>query len=106
MTDIEKVSRKANCCACRRPMRKSRFVNFVNLDKKATWESPVWTNVALKQGIPRINRAVAVVCDSCIKRKMPVRFAIEIRGEDIIYHLVGKLEDVFPIKPEMLEEYP
>lgn len=103
-SDMEDNLRKVNCCACQKPMAGSRYVNVICLDRRATWKDPAWTNVLLKEGIPRVSRAVAVMCDSCIEQKKEARFAIELRDGEIIYHDIGELEELFPIKPEMLEE--
>lgn len=102
--DLEDRFWNTNCCGCEKPMTTSRYVNVMLLDKKATWENPAWSNVLLKEGIPRINRAIAVLCDSCTEKKATARFAIEYLGGEIIYHPVGELEKLFSIRPDMLIE--
>lgn len=94
--------REAKCCACGNPMNISPCLNFVSLDKKATWKKPVWDNLLLKPSYPRIPRAIAVQCDECIENNRHAIEVIEIEGEEIRYHKVSDLEDAFVITPDMV----
>lgn len=101
---------KGTCCICSKPLKDSISLNLAPLDKKATWKSPVWNNVQ----IPGLeDRAVAVVCDGCQEaaEKSGVggrfKYAVEVRGDEIILHDVEELEDVEPIKdPEKIPDIP
>jgi len=92
-----KLLRDAKCCACGNPMNISPCLNFVSLNKKATWKKPVWDNLLLKPVYPRIPRAIAVLCNGCIENKRHATEVIEIDGEEIRYHKVSDLEDAFAI---------
>ncbi len=100
------IMKMARCCSCNKPMKESKNVNGILLNKLATWEYPTWDNLLLKEGIPRIKCAAAVVCDDCVEKKKMPQVAIEIRGKNVIYHDILTLEDVFEIKENMLKEYP
>lgn len=95
----------ARCCACNKPMKESKNMNGILLNKRASWENPTWDNLLLKEGIPRIKRAAALVCDDCVEKKKMPQWAIEIRDKNVIYHDILTLEDVFEIKENMLEQY-
>lgn len=99
---FEMLLRDAKCCACGNPMSCSPHLNFVSLDKKATWKKPVWEILLLKPVYPRIPRAIAVVCNECIKNNRQAIEVIEIDGEEIRYHKVSDLEDAFVITPDMV----
>lgn len=94
--------REAKCCACGNPMNISPCLNFVSLNKKATWKKPVWDNLLLKPVYPRIPRAIAVLCKECIENYRHAIEVIELEGEEIRYHKVSDLEDAFEITPNMV----
>lgn len=98
------IKQKGKCCICSKEMKKSKFVSLAQINKKATWQFPIWTNVL----VPLCgNRAMAVVCDKCYHAKEkgndpgPIKFAVEVRGEDVIMHKFEELEDV-PTIPEII----
>lgn len=99
---FEMLLREAKCCACGNPMSISPHLNFVSLNKKATWKKPIWDNLMLKPVYPRIPRAIAVQCDECIENNRQTIEVIEIDGEEIRYHKVADLEDAFEITPDMV----
>lgn len=86
----------ANCCACGGPMRGSRHLNVVVLNKKARWKYPVGGNILDK----KLSRAVAVLCDDCIAAEKKPVLAIEFAGAGLVYHAVSHLEDLPPAGEE------
>lgn len=99
---FELLLRDAKCCACGNPMNISPCLNFVSLNKKATWKKPVWDNLLLKPVYPRVPRAIAVLCNECIENYRHAIEVIELEGEEIRYHKVSDLEDAFVINPDMV----
>lgn len=99
---FEMLLKDAKCCACGNPMSSSPHLNFVSLDKKATWKKPVWEILLLKPVYPRIPRAIAVLCNECIENNRQAIEVIEIEGEEIRYHRVSDLEDAFVITQDMV----
>lgn len=115
------LKRSAKCCLCEGSMARTSHLNMVSLDKKATWESPVWGNVLVENSG---NRAVAVICDDCAENKMKpgvairIKYALELSTKKvqfaqgfqktvydrITYHKPEELEDAFPITEEMVRE--
>jgi hypothetical protein len=103
------------CCSCEGTLKDSRHLNLVALNKKAKWDFPTWGNVLIEGSE---GRAVAIVCDHCVKKArkegFKIKFAVEIasrideNGEavytDIKYHPVEELEDTFEITEEMVAE--
>jgi len=80
------------CCACGGTLETSICVNIVEQNKLATWKFPVAGQI----DVPGYGaRAVAIVCDECILKKVKIRRCVEWKGEPhkIIYHAVGELED-------------
>jgi len=99
---LEMLLKDAKCCACGNPMNISTHLNVIPLDKKAAWKNPVWDNRLLKPNYQRIPRAVAILCDECIKNsRLPIE-VIEVEGKEIRYHKVSDLEDAFHITPDMV----
>ena len=99
---FEMLLKDAKCCACGNPMSSSPNLNFVSLDKKATWKKPVWEILLLKPVYPRIPRAIAVLCNECIENNRQAIEVIEIEGDEIRYHGVADLEDAFEITQDMV----
>lgn len=104
---VQLVMEKGTCCICTKPLKDSKYLNLAHLDKKAAWEFPVWNSIF----IPGLaDRAVAVVCDGCQEAAEKsgvggrVKYAIEVRGDDVIMHDIEELEDVEPI--EDIDEKP
>lgn len=113
---VQLVKEKATCCICTKPLHDSKYLSMAQIDKKAAWKVPVWNNVLI-QGLE--DRAVGIVCDGCHEAAeksgvaAKVKYAIEIRGDDIILHDVEQLEDVEPIQdiiafkdPEKIPDIP
>jgi hypothetical protein len=95
MTEI--LKEKGKCCISGKPLSTSEHITFVTLDYAPAWEFPYESNILFPDQ-PR--RAVAAVHDDHI---IPgkgyilaglVKFAIEIRGEEIIYHPVSTLKNI------------
>ena len=81
-----------DCCACGGTLETSICVNIVELKKLATWKFPVAGQI----DVPGYGaRAVAIVCDECIRNKVKIRRCIEWKGKPykITYHAVDELED-------------
>ncbi len=104
------VKEKATCCVCTKPMKDNKYLNLAHLDKLAAWEYPVWNNIF----IPNLaDRAVAVVCDGCQEAAEKsgvagmIKYAIEVRGDEVIMHDIEELEDAQPIqeKPDIPDFY-
>ena len=106
MSWSETVLREGKCCVCEAPLKNSKHLNLVTIDKFAHWEFPVWGNVLAKDPAKRSGRATAICCDDCVDEKTrqikkPIKFAIEVNklGESYIidYHDASKLKDAPPI---------
>lgn len=95
------IRNSVKCCACEASMAKSKNINICTLNKEATWEFPVWSNILVQHKHPE-KRAIAIVCDECIKTNKPIKYAVE-AGKDysnIKYHLISELKKV----PEITEK--
>jgi len=104
----DEVIALGKCCACENPLRNSKHLNLITLDKAANWEFPTWGNILAKREEDRIGvRATAIICDDCVEVKTVIKFAIdvEIVGHDpqkseaitetvIKYHDVTTLKDM------------
>lgn len=115
------LKRSAKCCLCEGSMARTTHLNMVSLDKKASWEFPVWGNILVENSG---DRAVALICDPCVEAKMKpgvkiqIKYAVELSTkkapapggfmrvlyDGIIYHRAEELEDAFPITEEMVRE--
>jgi hypothetical protein len=97
MDEIHSLAKqgKLNCCCCETAIPKAEKYNSPVLDKIATWNTPTIKSAQDTKVPPA---AIAVVCDACLKKKMPIHYAIEIYVEDfkprIVYHLVDDLKDL------------
>lgn len=99
---VEVLRELGCCCSCFRPLRFSRYVNMLTLDKYKTWEYPGWGNILARDPDKRsFGRASAVLCDICIDEKNEPILAIELYkvGDEtrIKYHCVDLLKDADPI---------
>jgi len=104
----EYVSENGRCCACEAPMKDSKHLNLITLDKAANWEFPTWGNVSAKRAEDRKGvRAVAIICDDCVENKTLVKFAIEVEivGHETVirYHDITTLRDMSPITEKDLK---
>jgi len=86
-------------------MKKSRHINFIALDKLATWKHPVWGNILLREEYPE-NRALAIICDDCLKGNKEPKYAVEWdeNYEKITYHPINELKDLPPINQEKFQD--
>lgn len=102
---FKQVMEEGECCICGGPLKGSH-VNFVNLEKIATWSFPVWGNILVDEPW---QRAMAVLCDNCVDEekgviKGEVKRALEIRDGAPVYHDVDELEDAPPITKKMVDD--
>lgn len=91
--EIEDWAKKnIECCACGGSMETSRFINVVETKKLATWKFPVFGHIDIPDYEPR---ALAIVCDECIKNKAKIQRCIEWEGSPYLvkYHDIEELED-------------
>jgi len=95
----EEIKAKGKCCACGKPLRNSEHINIIALDRRATWEHPRWGNVLLKLD----GYAVAFLCDKCVKQGKCPKYAVEFKGNEIIYHKIDELEKISELEKFMLE---
>lgn len=110
MVSFDDMIKRGTCCICTKPLQDSKYLNLAHLDKKAAWKYPVWNNF-LTPGLE--DRAVAVVCDGCQEACEKsgvggmIKYAVEVRGEEIIMHDVDDLQDANPIiEPEKSPDIP
>lgn len=96
--DFEQIIReKGKCCISGRSLFDSHC-NLVIVDYAPTWAYPKETNLLIPDSP---TRAIAVVHDDCVTSGMKhmltdkIKFAIELRGEEIIYHAVEDLQPIF-----------
>jgi len=92
---------KGLCCTCNSPLKDSKHVNLVQLNRVATWKTPIWGNILSES--QELKYALAVVCDNCIspEKMNEIKFAIEIEmsgntPSNIYYHAVENLEKGSP----------
>lgn len=79
------ISKLCKCCACEGSLESSNHINWVQIDKKATWKFPTWGNLLTDHD----GMAVAYICDDCASGKKPeqgLKFAVEFEGTTVIYH--------------------
>lgn len=106
---------EGKCCACGGSLENG-FINIINLDKYAEWESPAWGNIlAQDEDKKQAKRACSVLCDGCIELMRfsrstlgpPIKWAVEIYQEGeaykLRYHDVKLLKESDPITEEDLE---
>lgn len=93
LEEFEDWARKnIECCACGGPLEKSSCINIVELKKLATWKFPVFGHIDIPGYGPR---ALAIVCNECMKNKIKIRHCIEWEGSPYLvkYHDVDDLKD-------------
>lgn len=88
--DVLDIQRIGKCCACDRPFsgKHTKRINAVSLNRKCKWEFPRMGNVLTGSDYV----AIAIVCDACISLNVPIKYAIEFKGDQIIYHAIEALE--------------
>jgi len=87
------IKAKIRCCSCGGSFKDSGHINVVCLNKLATWQYPSWGNILVLDKYP-MNRASAILCDSCIQERRPAKYAIEWNNErtQVKYHKVEDLK--------------
>ncbi|MEM2518630.1 MAG: hypothetical protein QXO49_06730 [Candidatus Bathyarchaeia archaeon] len=94
------IRERVKCCACGGTLKNSKHINGICLDKLAEWDYPVWNNILVADEHPE-KRAMAFVCDECLKKKRQPKFAVEWDDhENVKYHPIEDLKDL----PEITEE--
>jgi len=94
MTAIEeRIRAYVWCGACGRELRDTGHLNFCVLYKVATWSRPVCGNL-IAPLLP--SQALAIVCDTCITKRAPAKWAIESLSDwrAVRYHPVEELDDM------------
>jgi len=98
------LKQKGLCCISRKPLTTSKYINFVTLPFRPTWSFPIEKNFLIKD-YP--DHALAIVHDDFINEDGnavgEVLYAIELAGEEIIYHPITELEAIdagLPKDPE------
>jgi len=96
---VERISEEVKCCACCKPLKNSKNLHIVLLERKAKWENNTWGTIAGTSGY-----ALAVVCDECAKKGNEPKYAVEMssRGE-VRYHPVSELEPMSDRERLLLE---
>ena len=93
--DAIQMYRDGHCCACGGAMEGSVYINQVSICRRPTWKYPISNNL-LVESWP--DQACAIVCDTCIERAedepLDIRFAIENRDGELVYHDVNLLDDI------------
>jgi hypothetical protein len=92
MDGLKQIKDRGKCCISEKPLKTSKHVNMIQLDRKATWGFPVWGNLLTGQD----NMACAYVHDDCIddntgKIMGDIKYAVELRGDEFIYHPIETL---------------
>ena len=93
------IEKNMKCCACCKPLKDSKNLHIVLLERKAKWKDNTWGTIARTSGY-----ALAVVCDECAKKGIEPRYAVEMskKGE-VRYHPVSELEPI-PEREKLLLE--
>jgi len=92
----EMIKKIGKCCVSGEPLSTSEFINLVTLPYVCTWKYPFAGNEL--RNFTR--RAVAYVHDQELKPgtnfvlEEKIKFAVEFRGEEIIYHRVEDLQKI------------
>ena len=96
---VERISEGVKCCACCKPLKKSKNLHIVLLERKAKWKDNTWSTVAGTSGY-----ALAVVCDECAKRGIEPKYAVEMSSKgEVRYHPVNELEPMSEKEKLILE---
>jgi len=79
------------CCACDRIISNhSKHINGVMLDRRAQWEYPIAGNIITGEK----GKAVAIVCDECLDKQKPVKYAVRFEESNVIYVPIEDLERI------------
>lgn len=88
--DMDQIRSRVECCCCSRLLDEcgTKHINGVQLNYAAKWKSPVCGNVISGSD----GTAMAFVCDECLAAEKPISFAVEFRGDTVVYHPVETLD--------------
>ena len=80
------------CCACGGRLDTGEVLNVCVTKKVATWIFPVCGSLERPDYPPK---AVAMLCDECVKNKVKIRYVVEWEGTpyQVKYHDIDSLED-------------
>ena len=96
---VERISEGVKCCACCKPLKNSKNLHIVFLERKAKWKDNTWGTIAGTSGY-----ALAVVCDECAKRGIEPKYAVEMSSKgEARYHPVNELEPMSEKEKLILE---
>lgn len=89
----ELIKEKGKCCVTEKPLSDCEFINLIQTKYKVKWNYPKFGNVITGEE----GTAGAVVHDDVINMetgelKGELKFCIEIKNDEIIYHPVTELE--------------
>ena len=93
------IEKNVKCCACCKPLKNSKNLHIVLLERKAKWKDNTWGTIARTSGY-----ALAIVCDECAKKRIEPKYAVELskKGE-VRYHPVSELEPMTDKEKLLLE---
>lgn len=90
--NLKKIKQVAKCCITEKPLSTSKVIHWVQLPFKATWPFPIWGNIITGEK----HLACALVHDDAVDKlgriTEDIKFAVQIKGEEIIYHAVSSLQ--------------
>lgn len=91
--ELLEIFRKCNCCISGRPLADCKSMNVLQTEYVATWNYPIMSNLLIPGDY---KHAVAYIHDDYMPDdgilKEPIKFVIEFRGDEIIYHPVESLQ--------------
>ncbi len=86
------ILHNAKCCVCSASMMTSKHLNIVAVNISPLWRFPIMQNIR-----DATRKAVSVLCDTCVEsqytRDNEIKYVVEIRGEEIIYHNIETLKN-------------
>ena len=93
----DNIKKNGKCCVSGKPLSTSENINMVSIDYIPSWEYPVAGNVLIPN---YTKRAIAIVHDDELQpgathiMEGKIKFAVEFRGEEIIYHPLEDLQKI------------
>lgn len=102
----ETILRLVDCCSCGKNLSAigTRFINFIQTGKSATWDNPTIGNVITGDA----GEAIAIVCDHCLEQPAgaEVKQAVEFRDmghyTHVYYHDLSGLDEAVK-SPQLME---
>jgi hypothetical protein len=95
--DTEKIKAIGKCCMTDKPLSTSEQLNFIQLPYKAHWTFPTWGNILTGQK----DMALAIVHDDAIANSISdIKYAVEFKGEELIYHPLDTLPREDIVRPK------